>query len=125
MDISALVKRAIQRGVNELGFEVSRRRPKPPSELFHSDHYLRHNARRLEHLASLRIPVAGLSVLEVGAGIGEHSHYYTDRGCQLTITEARQENLRLISQRYPNCTVRVLDMERPQLDGGPFDLIHC
>jgi FkbM family methyltransferase len=32
MDISALVKRAIQRGVNKLGFEVSRRRPKPPPE---------------------------------------------------------------------------------------------
>src|ERR1700689_3147468 len=41
-----------------------------PSYAFRSNQYLRHNARRLEHLASLRIPVAGMSVLEVGAGIG-------------------------------------------------------
>src|SRR6476659_3700167 len=32
MDISASIKRAIQRGVNMLGFEVSRRRPKPSPE---------------------------------------------------------------------------------------------
>ena len=34
-----------------------------PAAFFHSHHYLRHNARRLEHLASLGLPVRGLSVL--------------------------------------------------------------
>jgi hypothetical protein len=32
-------------------------------ESFHSDHYLRHNARRLEHLATLNISVSGKRVL--------------------------------------------------------------
>src|SRR5947209_2667948 len=32
MDISGSIKHAIQRGVNTLGFEVSRRRPKPSPE---------------------------------------------------------------------------------------------
>ena len=93
---------------------------------FHSPHYLRHNARRLEHLASLRIPVSGMSVLEVGAGIGDHSHYYIDRGCSITITEARPENLKYLRRRYSHDKVQFLDMERPsQIDGSPFDIVHC
>ena len=31
-----------------------------PVQAFHSHHYLRHTARRQEHLASLRLPVAGM-----------------------------------------------------------------
>ena len=96
-----------------------------PVSHFHSNDYLRLNSRRLEHLASLRIPVAGMSVLEVGAGIGDHSHYYIDRGCKITITEARFENLRYIKDRYPDCNVQFLDMERPShIDGSPFDVVH-
>ncbi len=88
--------------------------------------YLRHNARRQEHLASLGIPVAGSSVLEVGAGIGDHSHYFLDRGCRTTITEARQENLRLLRKRYPSADVRRLDLEDPvTLPGAPFDVVYC
>jgi hypothetical protein len=97
-----------------------------PVASFHSHHYLRHNARRLEHLASLRIPVAGMSVLEVGAGIGDHSHYYIDRGCDITITEAREENLAILTKRYPHHHVQFLDIERPaDIQGSPFDLVHC
>src|ERR1700690_221318 len=82
-----------------------------PVRAFHNHHYLRHNARRLEHLASLRIPVAGSSVLEVGAGIGEHSHYYIERECRIRITEAREDNLAQIRSRYPHSRVQMLDME--------------
>ncbi len=97
-----------------------------PAQIFHSDHYLRHNARRLEHLTSLRIPVAGLSVLEVGAGIGDHSHYFIDRGCNITITEARSENIDYLKQRYPDQKVQFLDMEALQpVQGAPFDVVHC
>jgi len=93
---------------------------------FHSNLYLRHNARRLEHLASLGIPVSGLSVLEVGAGIGDHSHFYIDRGCRITITEARTENLCHLRRLYPKFSVQVLDMESPShIEGSPFDLVHC
>ncbi len=93
---------------------------------FHSFQYLRHNARRLEHLASLGIPVSGSSVLEVGAGIGDHSNFYIDRGCKITITEAREENLRILRRRFPACRVQMLDMDAPSaLDGAPFDVTHC
>src|SRR6266508_1002094 len=97
-----------------------------PLRVFHSHDYLRHNARRQEHLASLGIPVAGTSVLEVGAGIGDHSHYFLDRGCQLTITEAREENLRVLSRRYPSADIQRLDLEDPvAITGAPFDVVYC
>ena len=95
-------------------------------ETFHSDHYLRHNARRLEHLASLRIPVSGKRVLELGAGIGDHTSYYLDRGCQVTITEANPENIAILGTRYPQQNTIAMDMENPApIEGGPFDIVHC
>jgi hypothetical protein len=100
--------------------------PKDPIQFFHSDHYLRHTARRLEHLASLQIPVRGKTVLEVGAGIGDHSSYYIDRGCKITITEDRTENLSILRRRYPDQIVQHLDLENPvALDGATFAIIHC
>jgi hypothetical protein len=93
---------------------------------FHGHHYLRHNARRQEHLASLGIPLAGASVLEVGAGIGDHSHYFVDRGCRMTITDARPENCRLLKERYPLVDVQRLDLEHPvALVSAPFDVVYC
>ncbi len=110
--------------VNKMGFDIAR--TCEPVRHFHSNHYLRQNARRLEHLASLRIPVAGMSVLEIGAGIGDHSHYYIDRGCRITITEGRFENLQYLRNRYPRCNVQFLDMEHPShINGSPFDIVHC
>lgn len=97
-----------------------------PVVRFHSTRYLRHNARRLEHLASLRIPLVGMSVLEVGAGIGDHSHYYIDRDCKITITEARPENVKYLRERYPSCNIQLLDIEHPTpVSGSPFDVVHC
>jgi hypothetical protein len=67
-----------------------------------------------------------MTVLEVGAGIGDHSHYYIDRECKLTITEGRPENLKHLKTRYPDCDVQFLDMENPSpLENSPFDVIHC
>ena len=107
-----------------LGWELVR--PGDPRRVFHSPHYLRHNARRLEHLASLGIPVKGMHVLEVGAGIGDHSHFFLDRGCPMTITEARPELIARLRKLYPGLDVRLLDMESPHaLDGAPFDIVYC
>src|SRR5438045_3527021 len=91
VDFSAMVrmnpKHLIKRLLLRAGYEVSR--AGDGAQPFHSWHYLRHTSRRLEHLASLSIPIFNTSVLEAGAGVGDHSHYYLDRGCQITITEAR------------------------------------
>ncbi len=101
-------------------------RSNTPVSHFHSKRYSHLNSRRLEHLASLRISVAGMSVLEVGAGIGDHSRYYIERGCKITITEARSENLQYLRNRYPDCNVQFLDLEHPSpIDDSPFDVVHC
>lgn len=60
---------------------------------FHSAGALRLNARRLEHLASLGLPVEGRRVLEVGAGIGDLSEFFLDRQCRVTVTDGRRENV--------------------------------
>jgi FkbM family methyltransferase len=95
---------------------------------FHSEHYLRHNQRRLEHLSSLGLPLHDREVLEVGAGIGDHTSFYLDRGCRVLSTDARPENVDYLLRRYredARVTTRVLDMERPEPLGRCFDLIHC
>ncbi len=67
-----------------------------------------------------------MSVLEIGAGIGDHSQYFIDRGCAITITEARPENLEYLKTRYPDCSIQALDMEYPSpIVGAPFDIVHC
>lgn len=110
--------------IRRFGLDIVRRYG--PVTQFHSDGYLRQNARVQEHLSSLRIPVAGKSVLEVGAGIGDHSHYFIDRGCKLTITEGRPENLAYLRRRFPALDVRHLDLEHPAtLADAPFDVVYC
>jgi hypothetical protein len=97
-----------------------------PQEEFHTLDYLRHNARRLEHLAGLGLAVRGLTVLEAGAGIGDHSQYYVDRGCRVTVTDARAENLAFARRRFPGGDVRLLDLESPwPATPERWDVVHC
>jgi hypothetical protein len=84
-----------------------------PEAHFHSDRYIRHNQRRLEHLASLCLPIANRTVLEVGAGIGDHTSFFIDRGCSVCATEARAQSLRVITKRFPGIETRLLDLDNP------------
>jgi len=108
---------------------LSKSSRKSPLDVFHSDHYLRHTARRLEHLASLGLDVVGKRVFEPGAGIGDHSMFYLDRGCSVHVSEPREENLKVIRQRFasePRVTVEAIDLEHPPADSPEgFDLVHC
>ena len=111
------------------GYQITRARQHStyqPTDVFGALNYLRHNARRLEHLASLGLPLANKTVLEVGAGTGEHTHFFTDRNCQVLVTDARLENLEVVRERYPTLTVKQLDMDRPELPGDEtFDVVYC
>lgn len=124
------LRKTLNKVLKPAGYRIGKLKELPPQaaplETFHSFKYLRHNARRLEHLASLQLPLAGKSVLEVGAGAGDHSHFFLDRGCPMLITEAREENLQIIRQRYPQARAQALDMERPSLPGDEqFDIVYC
>lgn len=97
-----------------------------PLEEFHADHYLRHNQRRQEHLASLNLPLAGRSVLEVGAGIGDHTSFFLDRGCSVLTSDGRPENVAVLRERYPWIAVRLLDLDDPDLSlADTVEIVYC
>jgi tRNA (mo5U34)-methyltransferase len=117
-------------------------RPASPAAIsfhdFHSNPYLRINQRRLEHLASLRLPLSDQRVLELGAGIGDLSTFFLDRGNEVTSVEARPENIECmrgniaayygaraseVTQRH---RVIRLDLDKDDATSlGQFDVVHC
>jgi SAM-dependent methyltransferase len=87
---------------------------------------IRINQRRLEHLASLGLPVSRRTVLEVGAGIGNLTSFFLDRGCEVTATEARPENLKLLAARFPKIRTQSLDVDNSDVRfAAPFDVVFC
>lgn len=103
---------------------------------FLSDLYIRHNARRLEHLASLQLDLSGRSVLELGAGIGDHSVFYLDRGCTVTAVEPRADNVAVLRERmrqwpavWDPGRLRVVEAPVERLGDIPglpsHDIVHC
>lgn len=97
-----------------------------PKKVFLTDHYQRINQRRLEHLASLGLNFAGSTVLEVGAGIGDHTGFFLDRGCQVVSTDAREENLNILKSRHPAVTAKRLNLDQPDhAVNDAFDIVYC
>lgn len=123
--MKTLAQKIIRHAAARLGAKVID--ASDPRRYFHAFYYLRHTACRLEHLASLHLPVQGLRVLDVGAGIGDHARYYLDRGCQVTLTEPRPENIAMLRSRFPEADIRRQDLEAPGtgLENEMYDVTHC
>lgn len=85
------------------------------------------NSARQNHLASLGLDLDNKRVLEVGAGIGLHSQFFIDRGCEIVITDGFKNNVEEAKRRFPNNQVMVLDLEQDEsLEHlGQFDLVYC
>ena len=97
-----------------------------PALEFHAPRYLQESFRRTEHLASLDLPVAGKSVLEVGAGIGDFTYYFQRRGCRMTITDGRESNVAVLKELFPDQQCQVLNLESPSgLEEKKFDVVFC
>lgn len=97
-----------------------------PVETFHSVHYLRHNDKRLQHLDALNLVKQGMKVLEVGAGIGDHTRFLLSKGCIVTATEARPGNLKILKETFPQVEVTLLDLDAPDPNfKSGFDTIYC
>src|SRR5437867_134509 len=84
-----------------------------PQDVFWSPHYREHNDRRLAHLASLELDLSNQKVLEVGAGIGDHTQFFLDRDDLVVVTEPRPEKLEILRMRYPGIDIRRLDLDDP------------
>ena len=88
------------------------------------------NHARQSHLASLGLDLKGKNVLEIGAGIGLHTPFFLERGCTVTVTDGRAENVAEIARRHPPTTTGVktaivdLEVDRP-IELGRFDVIYC
>src|SRR5690349_17165247 len=83
----------------------------PISEV-HIRSYLMKTKAKMEHLKSLPLHLEGLSVIDVGAGIGDFAEFYIDRGCDVTVSDSRQENIDVVKKRFPGVNTRVIDLER-------------
>jgi SAM-dependent methyltransferase len=94
--------------------------------LFRGERYVQINGRRLEHLAALRLPLFGRSVLEVGAGIGDLATFFIDRDCTVTLTDGRRENLDVLRSLHPHAKAFLLDLDDPDLSFRErYDIVFC
>lgn len=95
---------------------------------FATDKYREHTKRRQEHLASLGLDLFNKSVLELGAGIGDHSGFFQSRKCKTTITDVRPEAITLLRDKFgddPDTAIQQLDMAHPKDLGQLYDIVYC
>jgi len=102
------------------------RRAEEPFEVFLAPAAHAINQARQAHLASLGLDLANKRVLEVGAGIGLHTPFFLQRGCEVTVIDGRAENVAQIGRRLPDVRSAVVDLEldRP-IELGRFDVVYC
>jgi len=94
---------------------------------FFSASYQQNNLGRLQHLESLGLDLANKSVLELGAGVGDHSLFYLYRNCRLIAVEGRPKLAKKLSERL-GIDVRVIDLDREpeKIEScGESEYVHC
>jgi hypothetical protein len=101
-----------------------------PVTKFHDPVYLGINKPRLEHFIWMNIPIAGKSILEPGAGIGDHTLMLCQQGADVTPLEPRTENRAIIASRFPDLPISDLDLDDELktmefCEGRRFDLIYA
>lgn len=72
----------------------------PPDPAFSSKGYLDINNARLQHLASLDLPLENKTILELGSGPGDITDFLIQKGAYVTSIDARIENIQAASQRH-------------------------
>jgi SAM-dependent methyltransferase len=94
---------------------------------FSSSPYQGHNHARLEHLASLGLPLSRCRVLELGSGPGDHTGFYVERDCEIVSVDSRQDCLDLLKERWPDVQTVLCDLNAPAplRELGVFDVVHC
>jgi hypothetical protein len=100
--------------------------PADPISEFQSYHHVRHNQRRLEHLATLGLELASRTVIELGAGIGDHTGFFLDRDYSVLTSDGRKENYEILRRRWSWIDVRLLDLDNPDSDFHEVaEVVYC
>lgn len=105
-------------------FRADRARSDVP--LFDQPFYREITEARLEHLATLGLPIEGRSVIDVGSGIGRLSEFFAARGCDVLCVDGREDNIAQLRAHYPERRAAVVDVETDELVAhGSFDVVFC
>jgi len=100
--------------------------PKIGSETFDRAEAIEINQARMEHLASLHIPLEGKSVLDVGCGVGHLSQFFINKGCKVVCVDGRSDNIARLRQLYPNLESHIANVETDPLNRfGIFDVVFA
>src|ERR1700680_5346900 len=83
--------------------------------VFDSPDALAINHARMTHLNSLRLPLAGRTVLDVGCGVGHLARFFVNLGCTVTCVDGRQDNIASLRSRYPDLHAYVANVEADSL----------
>jgi hypothetical protein len=72
--------------------------------------------RTQEHLSTLEhvLHISNSSVLELGAGIGEHTEWLLSRGCSVLASDARMANVRFLQRWLGKCPWRRDEIHEPR-----------
>lgn len=98
-----------------------------PFDVFHSAEAQSINRARLEHLTTLDLDLMNKRVLEVGAGIGLHTEFFEQRGCDVLSTDGAPANVAEMIRRWPHRRIGMLDLDAPGdlRTLGLFDIIYA
>jgi SAM-dependent methyltransferase len=108
--------------------QSSEKHKKNSTNSFYDSHYQVHNIARLQHLDSLELNLSKKKVLELGAGVGDHTLFYLYRNCDITPVEGRIELVNHINQRLgTNKAIKInFENELEKLNNfQDFDFVHC
>lgn len=95
-------------------------------DVFDSPEALAINRARMLHLESLKLTLAGKSVLDVGCGVGNLTRFFLERNCRVTCIDGRPENIETLKRRLPGVPAYVARVDTdPLVRLGRFDVVFC
>ncbi len=91
---------------------------------FDQTHYHEINDARLRHLESLKLDLTNKKSIELGAGVGDLSHFFSQTGNH-TISEARDKNLLILNEKF-NQYEKIVKLDANNIDlSEKFDIVFC
>jgi SAM-dependent methyltransferase len=95
-------------------------------EAFDTPAALAINQARLDHLASLGLPLDRRRVLDVGCGVGHLAQFFVAQGCSVLALDGREANLESLRSRYPGLEAHLVDLDHePLTPFGRFEVVFC